>query len=199
MSWHNTLPSPGKRPMLSVTIVHRWSTGEKMGPSPTPTQPPCSFDRLLLYDATIDATISTTSTSAATTIAWPTMPAESGTCLIKLFSHISTLATYPQKLPWKLTEQADELRRGILAMSEEITQGISPGQIIAASTMWRQWTTFCHELGWEPGLSHTDDPTSPAFTSLVDDGRMARWHDGRIAPLGKPTCARTAEDVPYAT
>jgi hypothetical protein len=86
-------------------------------------------------------------------------------------------------------DQANEVRRDILAMSEEITQGISPGRVVAASTTWQVWYGFCHNMGWDPGLSHTDNP----IPCLHFFGR--RWRDGRLAPKGHPMRARTAEDA----
>ena len=86
-------------------------------------------------------------------------------------------------------DEADELRRDIFAMSDEISRGISPGRVVAAASTWRIWCKFCQSVLTDPGLSGVDDPVP----FLILFGR--RWRDGRLAPRGQPVSARTAEDA----
>jgi hypothetical protein len=74
-------------------------------------------------------------------------------------------------------------------MPGKISQGVTPGQAVTSRTAWKQWTTFCHSHGWDTGLSHANDPI-PYFHLFA-----RRWRDGRLAPKGEPTRARTAEDA----
>ena len=86
-------------------------------------------------------------------------------------------------------DKADELRHDILALSEEIQRGISPKRVVAANTTWERWSKFCHEHGWDPGLSDFSDPVP----TILLFGK--RWREGRLAPGSNPTRARTAEDA----
>lgn len=87
------------------------------------------------------------------------------------------------------SDKADEFRRDLDTVAEAVAHGVSQGRVTAASTAWQQWESFCNELGFDPGLSHTNDP----IPILQVFG--LRWRDGRLAPSGKPVRARTAEDA----
>lgn len=87
------------------------------------------------------------------------------------------------------SDRAHQFRLDLDLVSEAVSQGVSPGRATAAATAWKQWILFCHSNGFDPGLSHTDDPV-PILQVFG-----LRWRDGRLAPRGQQVRARTAEDA----
>jgi hypothetical protein len=82
-----------------------------------------------------------------------------------------------------------ELASDLLAIHEDVRQGVSEKRAAKAVSTWRIWCAFCAKIETSPDLSAFEDPVEVLLVFA------RRWRDGRIAPKGEPTRARTPEDA----
>ena len=87
------------------------------------------------------------------------------------------------------TEAGDELRSDLRVIQQAIRAGVVSSRARAADKHWDRWVDFCESISLDPWLVEVDDP----IPILQVFG--ARYHDGRIAPRGKPVRAHTVEDA----
>jgi hypothetical protein len=84
---------------------------------------------------------------------------------------------------------ASAFRADLLALPQEIADGVTDKRAKAQREHWKIWVTFCEDSNLDPSLFYLRDPI-PVMQVF-----MRRFRDGRLAPSRQQVSARHAEDA----
>jgi hypothetical protein len=78
---------------------------------------------------------------------------------------------------------ASAFRADLLALPQEVADGVTDKRAKAQREHWSIWLAFCEDMRLDPSLFYIRDPV-PVLQVF-----MQRFRDGRLAPSRKPVSA----------
>ena len=85
--------------------------------------------------------------------------------------------------------ERDDFLSDLGFVEEEVRSGVDPSYANKKDTHWDVWVEYCRKCCTDPFLHGTEDPI-PYLQVFA-----RRYHDGRVAPRGKPVKSKTVSDA----
>ncbi len=86
-------------------------------------------------------------------------------------------------------QERDDFLSDLGFVEEEVRSGVDPSYANKKDTHWDVWVEYCRKCCIDPFLHGTEDPI-PYLQVFA-----RRYHDGRVAPRGKPVKSKTVSDA----